>query len=74
MIQPTRALPPPPLQATVARVIVCDDSLTIRGAIARMLDADPGIQVVARVSNGQAALDEVKRTPADVWCWISKCR
>ena len=68
MIQPTRALPlpPPPLQATVARVIVCDDSLTIRGAIARMLDADPGIQVVARVSNGQAALDEVKRTPADV--------
>jgi two-component system chemotaxis response regulator CheB len=47
-------------------VIVCDDSLTIRGAVARMLEADPGIHVVARVSNGKAALDELKRTPADV--------
>ena len=46
--------------------MVCDDSLAIRGAIARMLEADPGIHVVARVSNGQAALDELKRTPADV--------
>ena len=66
MIQPARAAAPPPEPAAAARVIVCDDSLTIRGAIARMLDADPGISVVARVSNGQAALDEVKRTPADV--------
>ncbi len=56
----------PPAEQSVARVIVCDDSLVIRGAIARMLDADPGIQVVARVANGQAALDELKRTPADV--------
>jgi two-component system chemotaxis response regulator CheB len=46
--------------------MVCDDSLVIRGAIARMLDADPGIHVVARVANGQAALDELKRTTADV--------
>ena len=46
--------------------MVCDDSLAIRGAIARMLEADPGIHVVARVANGQAALDELKRTPADV--------
>ncbi len=56
----------PPAEQSVARVIVCDDSLAIRGAIARMLDADPGIRVVARVANGQAALDELKRTPADV--------
>jgi two-component system, chemotaxis family, protein-glutamate methylesterase/glutaminase len=46
--------------------MVCDDSLAIRGAIARMLEADAEIHVVARVSNGQAALDELKRTPADV--------
>ncbi|HVC60610.1 MAG TPA: chemotaxis response regulator protein-glutamate methylesterase [Acetobacteraceae bacterium] len=65
MIQPARAVAPPAEQAA-ARVIVCDDSLVIRGAIARMLDADPGIHVVARVANGQAALDELKRTPADV--------
>jgi len=66
VITPVRAITPVPAQADVARVIVCDDSLTIRGAISRMLDGDPGIRVVARVSNGQAAVDEVKRTPADV--------
>jgi two-component system chemotaxis response regulator CheB len=65
VIQPVRAIAPPADQPA-ARVIVCDDSLAIRGAIARMLEADPGIHVVARVANGQAALDELKRTPADV--------
>jgi two-component system chemotaxis response regulator CheB len=64
-MQPARSFAPPAEQSA-ARVIVCDDSLTIRGAIARLLDADPGIQVVGRVANGQAAIDEVKRTPADV--------
>lgn len=65
MIQPARAITPPAEQPA-ARVIVCDDSLVIRSAIARMLDADPGIHVVARVANGQAAVDELKRTPTDV--------
>ncbi|HEY1930732.1 MAG TPA: chemotaxis response regulator protein-glutamate methylesterase [Acetobacteraceae bacterium] len=46
--------------------MVCDDSLVIRGAVARMLEADPAIRVVARVANGQAAIDEMKRTPIDV--------
>jgi two-component system, chemotaxis family, protein-glutamate methylesterase/glutaminase len=63
---PGRAGAPAPAHADIARVIVCDDSLTIRGAIARILDADPGVRVVARVGNGQAAVEEVKRTPADV--------
>ena len=31
-----------------------------------MLEADPAVQVVARVANGQMALDELKRTPIDV--------
>jgi two-component system chemotaxis response regulator CheB len=66
VIQPLRASTPSVATAEPARVIVCDDSLTIRGAIARMLEADPGIRVVARVANGRAALDELKRTPADV--------
>ncbi len=52
--------------ANVARVMVCDDSATIRGAIARMLEADPGIQVVARVNNGRMAIEELKRTKVDV--------
>jgi len=49
-----------------ARVMVCDDSVVIRGAISRMLQADPAIEVVARVPNGQAALDELKRSKPDV--------
>jgi len=48
------------------RVMVCDDSAVIRGAVSRMLEADPAVQVVARVANGQMALDELKRTPIDV--------
>ena len=50
----------------MARVMVCDDSVAIRGAIARILDADPAVQVVAKVANGQLAVEELKRTKADV--------
>jgi two-component system chemotaxis response regulator CheB len=46
--------------------MICDDSATIRGAIARMLEADPGIHVVAKVSNGRQAIDELRRTKIDV--------
>lgn len=51
---------------TPARVMICDDSATIRGAISRMLEADPGIQVVSKVSNGRMAIEELKRTKVDV--------
>ncbi|MBN8875137.1 MAG: chemotaxis response regulator protein-glutamate methylesterase [Rhodospirillales bacterium] len=46
--------------------MVCDDSVVIRGAISRILAADPGIEVVARPPNGQAAIDELRRTQVDV--------
>jgi two-component system chemotaxis response regulator CheB len=46
--------------------MICDDSAVIRGAIGRMLDADPAIRVVARAANGQAAIDELRRTAVDV--------
>lgn len=52
--------------APAVRVMICDDSAVIRGALSRMLEADPAVQVVARVANGQMALDELKRTPVDV--------
>jgi two-component system, chemotaxis family, protein-glutamate methylesterase/glutaminase len=54
------------VEAPVARVMICDDSAVIRGAVARILEADPAIRVVARVANGQAAVDEVRRTQVDV--------
>jgi two-component system chemotaxis response regulator CheB len=53
--------PKPPAPKTVARVMLCDDSIVIRGAIARMLDADPQIEVVARAGNGQLAVEEIAR-------------
>lgn len=46
--------------------MICDDSLVIRGAIARMLEADPAIRVVAKVSNGRAAIEELGKTEVDV--------
>jgi two-component system chemotaxis response regulator CheB len=46
--------------------MVCDDSAVIRSAIARILESDPAVRVVARVGNGQAAIEELQRTPVDV--------
>ena len=58
---PLAAAPPAPV-----RVMVCDNSLAIRGAIARILESDPAIRVVARAVNGRAAVEELARTPVDV--------
>ncbi len=52
--------------ASPARVMICDDSAVIRAALARMLEADPAIRVVARVANGQLAVGELRRQAVDV--------
>ena len=57
---------PATTETPAARVMVCDDSVVIRGAVSRILEADPAIRVVARVANGQAAIDELRRTQVDV--------
>ena len=49
----------PVTQLDPIRVLVCDDSAAIRGAVARMLEADPSVHVVARSANGRRAVDEV---------------
>ena len=64
MIVPAPARPDH--RAAPIRVMICDDSAVIRGAVSRMLEADPAVQVVSRVSNGQMALDTLKRSPIDV--------
>jgi two-component system, chemotaxis family, protein-glutamate methylesterase/glutaminase len=53
-------LPPP------TRVLICDDSAVVREALTRLLESDSHVQVVARASNGQAALDALVRTRVDV--------
>jgi two-component system, chemotaxis family, protein-glutamate methylesterase/glutaminase len=65
VIAPARVAAEPKATAPV-RVMICDDSAVIRGAVARMLEADPAVQVVARAANGQMAIEELKRTPIDV--------
>ena len=63
----TAARPQPaPAQADVARVMICDDSAVIRGAIGRMLESDAGVRIVARVANGRQAVAEVERQQIDV--------
>jgi len=48
------------------RVMLCDDSAVVRGALARLLESDPAIRVVARVEHGRAALDAIARAaPGD---------
>ncbi|HJS84367.1 MAG TPA: chemotaxis response regulator protein-glutamate methylesterase [Acetobacteraceae bacterium] len=60
-----------PVEARVAgadtvRVMICDDSVVMRAAIARAFEADPTIRIVARVADGKQALAEVRRQPIDV--------
>ncbi|WP_249731970.1 chemotaxis-specific protein-glutamate methyltransferase CheB [Roseococcus sp. SDR] len=45
------------------RVMLCDDSPTVRSALARVLEADPGIAVVARVGDGAQALAALDAAP-----------
>ncbi len=46
------------------RVVVADDQPIIRDGFAAVLDAQPDITVVGRVSNGQELVDLVERGPA----------
>lgn len=52
--------------APVVRVMIVDDSLVIRGFVARALESDPSFKVVSTASNGQLAVDLLRRIPADV--------
>jgi two-component system chemotaxis response regulator CheB len=52
--------------AMTARVLVCDDSAVIRGALSRMLESDPEITVVAKAENGKLAVEQVKAAQVDV--------
>ncbi|MFL5289394.1 MAG: chemotaxis response regulator protein-glutamate methylesterase [Rhodopila sp.] len=49
-----------------ARVMLCDDSTVIRNVLARMLEADPEIEVVAKVANGQEAVNTIRDVRPDV--------
>jgi two-component system chemotaxis response regulator CheB len=48
------------------RVMLVDDSAVVRGLVTRILEEDPGIQVVASVGNGQMAMSTLQRNEIDV--------
>ncbi len=48
------------------RVMVVDDSAVIRGLLARALEGDPEIRVVASVGDGQMAINSLQRNAVDV--------
>ncbi|MDQ2802818.1 MAG: response regulator, partial [Pseudomonadota bacterium] len=54
------------MASSITRVLICDDSAVARESLARLLESDPAIRVVARSGNGRAALDAITRQPVDV--------
>ena len=55
MIMVPTTPPGPTAGAGPVRVMLCDDSATVRAALARVLESDPEIKVVARVAAGMPA-------------------
>lgn len=58
---------PPPASSPI-RVMVVDDSVPNRRALASMLVAGPGVEVVAEASDGEEGLREALRVRPDVIC------
>lgn len=48
------------------RVVVVDDSVVVRGLLAKSVELDPALQLVGTAMHGEAALSLLKRSPADV--------
>jgi len=48
------------------RVMVVDDSVVVRGLVARWLGEEPGFEVVASLRTGREAVDQVERVRPDV--------
>jgi DNA-binding NarL/FixJ family response regulator len=53
------------IQAPI-RVVVADDQRAVREALATVLDADPGIEVVGQAANGSQAIELAHRFAPDV--------
>lgn len=48
------------------RVMIVDDSAVVRGLVAKWVEDEPGLQIVARHGNGQRAVDDVAASAPDV--------
>ena len=48
------------------RLVIADDHPLLRQALKQMIEADPGLKVVAEAGNGREALEQVRRLRPDV--------
>ena len=48
------------------RVMIVDDSAVVRGLVARWIEEEPGLEVVARHANGKYAVEDVARSAPDI--------
>ena len=48
------------------RIMLADDHEVVLDSLAMMISSLPGIQVVATVADGQAALDRLQHQPVDI--------
>ena len=55
-----------PKPADAIRVLLVDDSVVVRGAIGKIVDAEPDLTVVTTAPNGRVALDALKHVAVDV--------
>ena len=54
------------LNSDSIKVMVVDDSAVVRGLVTRWIGAEEGIEVIARHSNGQKAVDDVLQSQPDI--------
>jgi two-component system chemotaxis response regulator CheB len=48
------------------RVMIVDDAVVVRGLLARWIDEEPGLKVVASLRSGREAIEQVERANPDV--------
>ncbi len=60
------AASPAPRTANPIRVMVVDDAIVVRSLLARWIDAEPDMQVIASLRTGREAVARIEQCDADV--------
>ena len=60
------AASPAPRTANPIRVMVVDDAIVVRSLLARWVDAEPDMEVIASLRTGREAVAQIEQSDADV--------